>query len=480
MTPEEALAEFVTGFPEEEIPESCYRRAREGIFDCAGVMIAGSAEEVGKRILDVVRMQMMQRTDATSTVVGLASKFSAYAAALANGTCAHALDFDDMGAFGHPSAILLPATLAVGEAVGASGRDVVTAYIIGFEIGAHLHAGSEYVQSERLFHSTAVFGLMAATAAVARLLGLNRAQTITALGTAASGGAGILQNFGTFTKPLHAGLVASHAVLACLLSQVGWRATESFLGSRAGWAAAYIREGNYDPERMVQSLGRKWLLPEKLTIKKYPCCGSTHSALDSVLALCREEGLRYEAIKEVRVQGLPANSYVLLYPEPTHGFQGKFSLRYVVASAILDGEVTIETFSEDRLHRPEIQEAMRKVRIELLSKWERKEEALPAETPVEIELYDGRVLRRSTNRFTMHGTASDPLTEKELKQKFRLCAGRRFGPEHVEEALLSWWDLTQAAEVRSVAATLQPREEGLEVPMEVRGWAGARRSSGTS
>jgi len=456
MNPEERVAEFITQFPDQEIPEACYQRACEGIFDCAGVMVAGSVEEPGRTMLGFVRSQLSSGPEASSTIVGMESRASAYAAALANGTCAHALDYDDMGGFGHPSTVLLPAVLAVGEAIAASGHDVVTAYIIGFEVGTHLHAGSDYAQQEQLFHSTSVYGMMAATAAVARLLRLDREQAMTALGIAASSGAGILQNFGTYTKPLHAGLVASHAVMAGLLAQGGWKATTRFITSRAAWAAAYIREGRYNADRMTQQLGTTWLLPEKLTIKKYPCCGSTHSALDSVLGLCREGHLRYSDIKEVRVQGLPANSYVLLYPAPAHGFEGKFSIPYAVASAILDGEVTMETFSPQRWSRPQVQEALGKVKVELVSKWEQREEAFPAETPVEIELHDGTVLRRSTNRFTMHGTAADPLTEEELQQKFRVCLGRRFAPAHVEDALRAWWEFARATDVRVVAQTLQP------------------------
>src|SRR5690606_13849231 len=159
---------------------------------CIGVALAGAAQPQGRMIVDFVEMQGGKPE---CTIIGSKARTSPYLAALANGTLGHALDYDDMGGFGHPSVVLLPTALALGEALGKSGRDVLTAYVLGFEVAVHLNKGAENVQVLTGFHSTAVFGTIGATAAAARLMELTPQQTVMAFGLAGSMPSGILQNF---------------------------------------------------------------------------------------------------------------------------------------------------------------------------------------------------------------------------------------------------------------------------------------------
>jgi 2-methylcitrate dehydratase PrpD len=451
---EQRLAQFVTATSADSIPAESYSAARQAAFDCIGVSLAGAAQAHGKMIVEFVAEQ---GADSTCTIIGNKQRSSPYLAALANGTLGHALDYDDMGGFGHPTVALLPTALAIGEQLGKSGRDILTAYLIGFEVAVHLNKGAENVQGLTGFHSTATFGTIAATAVAARLMGLTTEQAVMAFGLAGSMPSGILQNFGTPTKPLHAGLSCRSGVLAASLARKGWLATDKLIDSKVGWAHAYIGEGKYDPEKMTANLGKTWHSKDTIVIKKYPCCGSNHGALDSLLSLLKEHDVRLEDIARVEVDNVPAISHVLLYPNPSYAFQGKFSLHYNIATALVDRKIDIDSFSEAKLNRPEYRQAREKTHVNVMSNWDPEYEHGPTYNPVTITLQNGERLTRRTNRRTMHGAAADPLSEQELKEKFRTCARLCLPAKQVEEAVDAWWSFDRAPKLTEPLATLTPR-----------------------
>ena len=451
---EDRLAKFVTETSADAIPAECYREALRASFDCIGVAIAGAAQPHGKMIVDFVAAQ---GGNGVCTIIGNKGRTSPYLAALANGTLGHALDYDDMGGFGHPTVALLPTALAVGEQLGSSGRDVLAAYVIGFEIALNLSRGAENVQGLTGFHSTATFGTIGATAVAARLMGLTAQQTLMAFGLAGSMPSGILQNFGTHTKPLHAGMSCRSGVLAASLAKQGWLATDSFIDSKVGWAHAYIGEGKYDPEKMTENLGKSWATKDTIVIKKYPCCGSNHGALDSLLALLKEHDVSLDDIARVDVDKVPAISHVLLHPNPKYGFQGKFSLHYNIATALVDKKIDIGSFTDEKLNRSEYRVAREKTNVNVMSNWDPDYEHGPTFNPVTVTLKNGERLTKRTNRRTMHGAPADPLSVQELKEKFRYCAAQRFAPGQVAEALDAWWTLDRASNVKQALATVAAR-----------------------
>jgi 2-methylcitrate dehydratase PrpD len=353
-----------------------------------------------------------------------------------------------MGSFGHPSVVLLPPVIALGEKLGASGREILHAYVIGFEVAANLSAASHYVQTEGGFHGTALFGTMGATAAAARLLKLTVEQTVMALGIAGSMPGGVVQNFGTMVKPLHAGMAARNGVLSARLAKKGYMGTDVIFESKLGFFSAYVGEGNYDLEKAVNGLGHPFRLQDALVVKKYPCCGTNHSALDSILSLMRQDNLSFEDIAQVTVEGLPYLSHVLLYPQPEQGINGKFSIHYNVAAAILDGKVVIDSHSDQMLRRPSVKEALGKVHVEVQSRWDPRYTAAPTETPVTIRLKDGRIFTRSTNRHTMHGTPKDPLSRDELVAKFEGNAGLTLAADAVKKAVDLWLHVDEVPKIR--------------------------------
>src|SRR5690606_39245568 len=278
----------------------------------------------------------------------------------------------------------------------------------------------------------------------ARLMGLTPEQTVTAFGLAGSMPGGIVQNFGSYTKPLHAGLSCRSGVLAAWLASRGWTATDAFLSSKVGWAHAYIGENRYDPEKMTADLGKTWHSKDTIVIKKYPCCGSNHGALDSLIALLKEHDVKLDDILHVDVDNVPAISHVLLHPNPTQGYQGKFSLHYNIATALVDRKIDIDSLTDAKLNRPEYREARERTRINVMSSWDPEYEHAPTYNPVTITLKNGERLTRRTNRRTMKGAPADPLSERELKDKFRACARLTLPEKQVEEAIDAWWSLDRA------------------------------------
>lgn len=448
---EEKLADFIVNTKSEDIPDEAYRAAREAIFDCIGVMLAGADQPLGKMIQKFVSDQ---GGSGDCTIVGSTTRTSQYMAALGNGTLGHALDYDDMGGFGHPSVALLPPALAISEDLDLTVNDLLTAYIIGFETAAHLSRGSSSPQGTTGFHSTAIFGTMGAAAVAARLLGLDKEQTLTALGMAGSMPSGILQNFGTYTKPLHAGMTSRNGIMAGYLAKDGWKATDDFLESKVGWASAYLGAGNFDPHAMVNELGTTWLCPTSIVIKKYPCCGSNHSSLDSLLSLLNSNELGLSDIEEVEIDNFSSISHVLLYPKPTYGFQGKFSIHYNVATALVDKKIDMDSFKDENLERSEYREALDKIDIKIRSEWDTSRDGIMVSNPVRIKLKDGTFLEEDTNRHVMHGTQADPLSEEEFKEKFYNCAILSLPKERIGSAIDSWWNADGSSKIRDLLGTV--------------------------
>lgn len=448
---EQRIAEFIVETSVDDIPEGAYAAANMGIFDCVGVILAAVDQAHGRMIIDYATRE----GEGNATILGAGRTSSQSMAALANGTLGHALDFDDGGGgggFGHPTVVLFPAGLAVGEQQGISGRELLAAYVIGFEVGSRIAQASRYQKNESGFHNTSMYGALTSAAVAARLLGLNQEQTVMALGAAGSMANGVLQNFGTHTKPLHAGMASHAGVMSAQLAKDGWLASDHILESRIGWSAAFIGNGNFDAEKMADGLGTRWVVDNAISIKKYPACFSTHSTIDSILDLKREHPFTLDEVDEVVVTQFPAFSHILFYPDPDYGFQGKFSVHHCAAVALVDGHIDHDSFTDEQIHRPEYREALAKLDIQVMSEWDPKWRHAPQENPVTIRLKDGRVLTRSTNRRSMLGSVNNPLSDDQLTEKFRKNALLVLPPSQVEDAIQQWKHLDRVDDIRQAVA----------------------------
>ena len=291
MTLTSACAAFVDDLELSDIPDDALAWGRSGIFDVAGVTIAAADGEVAAGLADY---RDRSGTANGEYVLGFDhGGASAPELALYLGTLGHALDFDDVGGFGHPSTVLAPVIFALAGELPITGQDALVAYTAGFEVGTriadrNLFGRIDTSSHRRGHHPTSVFCCVAAAATAAKLIGLSRAQTQAALGIAASEGCGLLRNFGTMTKPLHAGIAARAGIVAAYLAAGGFDADADALAAPSAFLTVFNPPLDGDPDRqrvLADSLGTSFDVSRGVALKRFPACWSSHRAVTSVLGM---------------------------------------------------------------------------------------------------------------------------------------------------------------------------------------------------
>jgi len=443
------LAEFVTKSRWEDCPAEAVDIARRAILDCLGVMLAGSIEPAARIVAEVARAE---GGSPLATVVGTSLRTGTVWAALANGTAAHALDFDDtnFAMLGHPSAPVLSAALAAGELTMADGRAIVHAFLLGFEVETTMASVMNPPHYEKGFHATGTLGTMGAAAAAARLLGLDAAQTRAALAVAASQASGLKENFGTMTKPFHAGHAARSGVLSALLARDGFTASEQAIEGPQGYFAV-LSAGKRD-EQVLDSLGAPWkILETGVAVKPYPSCACTHSIIDSALELQRTHRIRPEQVAQVTVGVNAAVPRILIHSNPRSGLEAKFSGEFSAAAALCDGRVGIATFRDDKTDDPIIRELMTRVRLVV-------DPEIPGDlerhmwTRVTVRLRDGREVAIAPR--PVPGHPGLPLSMDQLREKFMDCARIVLPEDRADSVRQMVEQLDGCPDLRSLTAIL--------------------------
>lgn len=413
------IVDFIVSSRLERIPANGLKVAREAILDCVGVAIAGSIEPVGRITAGWAKEN---GSAGRSTVWGHAFKAAPHDAALVNGTAAHALDFDDVtwGLIGHPSVSLTGALFALAEAKGKSGRDLLLAYATGFEVMAKIGRTTQPAHSlENGWHATISIGTFGATAACCKLLGLTAEQTAHALGIAYSMTSGNTSNFGTMTKPLHAGLAARNGVEAAVLAQKGLTSVPHPFDGPRSFHAVYSRGL---PARMeaFEELGREYELDIRgVVIKPYPCCVSAHTSIDAALRLYREDKVRPEDVRAIDIRATRYTYDKLSYHLPNTGLEAKFSANYAVARAITDGKLTLGTFTDEAVNEPDVRELVKRVSIRVDDDIDRAWKIGSRPVKMTATLADGRTIEKAVD--ISKGNPEVPLTREELETKFLDC-----------------------------------------------------------
>ena len=438
----ESIAQFVSaGAP---VPEEAARIIRTGFIDTISTMIAGRNEAV----VGIVRRFVAARQSSAreARVLFGAERAAAIDAALINATAAHALDYDDVALGGHPSTALVPAVLAEGEHLGSSGADAVRAYLVGYEVWAELLAREPDAYHLKGWHPTAVLGTIGAAAAVAHLHRLSAADCRHALALAASMASGLVANFGTMTKPLHAGRAAACGIEAVRLAALGLTAAPDAFEHHAGYLAALSPKGRAERERPAAGLGKQFrILDTGLSIKKYPMCYATHRVIDAVLDLAAANGVKAQDVKQVDATIGVAQASMLRNHSPVTGLEAKFSLEFAVASALVAHKVGLAQLTDTFVAEAPVREAMGKVKIATVDTSCPIEPVFALTDRVVLELRDGRKLDSGEIRFA-RGNAKLPLKEEELKAKFLDCAG---GADHLDAGAL-YHDLVRLGEQGSL------------------------------
>lgn len=445
------IAEWIAKAPS-DWPPIAVDKAERSITDTVACMIAGTADEAPARAL--AGLDAWGRGGQCS-VVGSRDGRDAPWAALINGTAAHAFDYDDVldPAASHVSAALVPAVLAIAEERKLSGMEVIDAYLVGVEVQRVLANAVNMLHYTKGWHTTATLGAPSAAAACARLLGLDAAGVVNALSIATSMAAGFKRQFGTDTKPLHAGLAAKSGIVAAHMAAGGvladpfpFEGERGFFDLLAGPGAEGF--GSVRPASQAATAA----VDPGLWLKRYPCCASTHRPVDGLLALMKEHSLTPEDIETIDTYVSAPAIGNLVYPHPATPAQARFSMQYCLAAAAIDGDLTLQSFRPEKIARPEVAGLMARVRMLY-------DPDQPADMPstvkswatTHIQTRDGRKMSKKT--VDPKGYPDNPLSEDDLQRKFLDCAAGT--ATAIQQSFPAWRGLRAEASVAKLCAALR-------------------------
>lgn len=407
------IADFIVGFRNSTLNDEHYEHVARAVIDTVAVSYAGIREPAAALMRDYLHGR---RGAHAATAWGTGLTMPLEDAALYNGTAGHVLDFDDVTSpmRGHPSIALLPSLLALAEAFGKSGRDLAMAYIAGFEIIVKLAKVMVADHYAKGWHSTSTVGVIGATAACALLLGLERQQIVHALGLAVSQASGSRANFGSMGKSFQAGHCGAAAVRAVMLSRLGFDSAAHAMDGDYGYMALYASSESLVSS--LETLGRHPLevLSSGLEIKKYPLCYATHRGIDGMLDLRASHGLVPDQIADIAVTSNYRGMAPLIYSSPKTGLEAKFSMQYAIAAAAYDGFVKLDSFADEAVRRPEIQDFMKKI-----SATEDKGPQSPRWNRLVVTLKSGATIDKTVTQ--LRGGTQFPLSRDQLLEKARDC-----------------------------------------------------------
>jgi 2-methylcitrate dehydratase PrpD len=446
------LAKRINALSYDKLPPEAVHWAKIGILDTVGVTLAG-AHESTTRIVEGVTTK---GSTGSSLVFGGNRRVGALDAALVNGTASHALDFDDCNNTigGHPSAPILPALFALADETGASGRDFLNAYVTGFETECKIAMGVHFYHYTKGWHPTATLGVFGSAAACARLMKLPEDKVATALAIAASLASGLKANFGTMVKPLHVGHCTRNGLFAALLARDGFTANSvSVFEHKQGFFNVFNGEGNYDAGKVLPLWAQPLdIVKPGIAVKQYPCCGSTHSALDAMLSIVRDHKPSADDIERIDVWTHTRRLEHTNRPDPKSDLDAKFSVQYCMARAILDRRVTIEHFDGKMYDEPAVQKLLKRVHAAPYTTAQ-----FPAENhfgaEVKVSLRGGKVLSAKTDQ-PFGRTSDNPLPASLLKEKFDNCAARILPAERVGPLYSAIQGFENLKDVRELTAII--------------------------
>ncbi len=432
------------------------QRTINAYIDTLAVSIAGRDDPpVG------IALQLGERWGAGNCrIIGHSQQLSAPMAALVNGTAAHALDFDDNfdPAKAHASAVLVPAILALADERDLETSRLIDAFIVGLQILGKVGQSVNPFHRSRGWHATATLGTIGAAAACARLLQLNATQTAHAISLSTSLCGGMMSQFGTMTKPLHAGLAASGGVQAACFAEQGLTAGADTLHGSKGLRQLMVgpdveslaeqMRGKAEHGQTMQfntdNIGAPVHIEEHgLKVKRYPNCGSVHRALDGLLELRQQYDLTPDTVDHVLVRAPAAHLANLMYTQPENPMQAKFSLEYNLAVGLLRGQVTLADFEPDVIAQPETWQLLDNIRKQPVDR-------LESEFPTEVHIHLNNGQHHQTSIAMPIGSLANPLSQEQLWQKYNGCVQPLLGGQKAADLQQALEQLNTRQSVRSL------------------------------
>ena len=417
-----ALAKNIVDIRYDDIPQAVLDTAKKSILDALGVTLAAST--LGEGCRQFVDIALAQGGNKESTIIGFGAKAPALMAAFANGSMAHALDFEDAhdGALVHPNAATVPAALAVGESLGnVTGKEFLTAIVLGSDMVCRLGLALDEDLLEYGWYMPPILGAFGATAATCKLLNLSADQILDAFSLTlcqATCSAELTQSTRSIVRSVRDAFSAKAGVLSALLAQRGVSGFDHPIEGRAGFFSMYAR-GNYDPTRLTDHLGTTFE-GGNVSFKPWPSCRGTHSYIDALLRIVGSHDLKPSDVEEIKIVVSPLNKMLCepleIKRSPVKAIDAKFSLPFVLATALLRGSVTLDDFAPPALSDQTVLEAARKVTYEVDPELGPKEATRGF---IQVHARKGVV----TNRVDFpYGHPQNPMSLEALVAKFIDCA----------------------------------------------------------
>ncbi len=460
-----SLTDYVAGFVvstrTSEVPKDVAHLGKRSVLDGIGLALAGAASETGA-ITRKYLAALGFAAEGGSTVIGSSMNVPARFASFANGISIHADDFDDTqlavakdrvyGLLTHPTAPVLPAALALAERDKRSGADLMLAYQVGVEVECKVAEAIMPRHYQTGFHSTATCGSIGSAAAAAKLLGLDREATRRALSIGATQAGGLRENFGTMTKPFHAGRAAENGLVAAEIAALGFTASPIGLEADRGFFRA--AGGGFSPEMIDAKLGAPWTFAMPgISIKPHPSGSLTHPGMAVMMALITRHDIKPGGVKHVKVGTNHNMPNALIHHRPKNELQAKFSMEFCMAILLLERKGGLEQFTDAVVKRPDVRAMIEKVEFAVHP----EAEAAGFDkmtTIIEIEMDDGKVIEGRAD--FGKGSPANPMSDGELSEKFRQCAEwGKLDRHSAQEVLDLVWNIEAVKDVGELTRLLR-------------------------
>ncbi len=432
MSTTRELAEFAVSTRFEDLPERVVHEAKRDVINLMGVALYSSVDPSLKILTDMFEAE---GANGRARIWGTGKKTSLGNAALANGYTGHLEDYDDthFPTVIHPSAPTVPAAWAMAEANARSGKDMLAAVALGIEVCCRLGVSMHPWHYDEGWHITGTMGVFGGAVAAGKMNSLNVDQMVAALGISGSQAAGLRENFGTMTKPMHAGRAAQAGVVSALLAKGGFTATTAIIEGRRG--VAEVMSGGRDLSRATDALGQRWEVFQN-GLKPYSCGVVSHPAIDAAIAIRAKAGFNADAVESIEAFVHPLVPELMGRMEPTTGLEGKFSCAHCISVGLVDGAAYPDQYSDAKVADPRLTALRRKVKFTI--------DPNTAEDAVRLRLTmrDGSVIEESVTHAS--GSPENPLSDDKVSEKFLSLASKPLGNAEAKSILEGLWRLEDA------------------------------------
>ncbi len=465
----EKLARFAVETPSERISEAAMQSAKLRFLDTIGISIAGANHPSMLTSLNVAR-RLGGRP--VASVIGHKEKTSSALAGYLNGVAAHALEYDDYTkSVTHVSVCMVPGALALAEELGVSGRQMLEAFVIGFQVESHIGKGLRPWLLDRGWHPNGILGAMGIAAAGARMMGFDHMKTRMAFGLAASQGSGVRKNVGSMGKAFHIGHGVRCGVFAVLLAAENFKVDPNIIEGRDdgieghdqwGMADTFNGLGNWSLEKMEKGLGTEWELANNTTIVRlHPGSTAPGASIDGMIDLARKHDLKAEDIEEIHLEVTPQCLTIAPYTTADDSHKARFCLTYDMAVALIDRVAGIAQYTDERVRKPDVQALMKKVKVTVPDDFKHHKGQWGeggvnwGEMRLAVTLRDGK--RFATARSHARGWSEEPATWDDLAEKYRDCANGVLPQSQIDESIAMIKEIDKLPNLSTLMSALQPR-----------------------